>query len=336
MIYKNQTPNQTKNQNQIKDETKSGIKNQIKDETKSGIKNEIKAHLISSGFKLNPKEIKKTKEYWLERGLGFIYEPHLMNIHKSTNDLLCSEKLDVRFKEFKKAFESEETEFVWSLRGGYGAHQLLPLLSKVSFAKKKTYMGFSDGTSIHYYINMHLNWPSLHSPHPNTFHKKMHSPEIESYLSRVFQNEEQTFEFHDLKVLNGEFSNILEAKLLGGNLTTLVSLLGTPFYKGAEGKILFLEEIEEPAYKVIRHLHHMDQAGFFKNVKALVFGHMTHSDENQEALIYQCVKDWAKSQKTPVLWGLNAGHKHKENNPLWLFKNTKLYLDENPHLINNV
>ena len=293
-----------------------------------------KAHLISSGFKLKPDEVQKTKDYWRTRGLEFIHEPHLMN--NETKDLLCSESLRVRFEELKKAFESGDTEFVWSLRGGYGAHQLLPLFKDIGFENKKTYMGFSDGTSIHYFMNMHLNWPSLHSPHPNTFHKEMHKADVEVNLQKIFKGQTQEIKFKELKLLNAANSGPIEGKIIGGNMTTLVSLLGTNFYKGASDKILFLEEIEEPAYKVSRHLHHMNQAGFFDNIKALVFGHMIHSNNEQEKLIYNFIKDWSREFEFPVLWGLSVGHNHKENHPLWFLKNTRIHLDERLCLINNI
>jgi len=293
------------------------------------------AHLISSGFKLSSDELTKTKSYWSNLGLEFVHEPHLLN--ETSGDLLCSENLQMRFDELKKAFASNESKIVWSLRGGYGAHQLLPLLKGVSFDKQKLYMGFSDGSSIHYYMNMHLKWPSLHSPHPNTFHQGLHSSKVfESVKAALFNESSLPYEFTGLSLLNKTSEKTLEAEIVGGNLTTLVSLLGTPFDKGALGKILFLEEVEEPAYKVMRHLHHMSQAGFFKGIKALVFGHISHSNHNQEELIFKTVSEWSKDQKFPVIWGLNVGHKHEHNHPLWLLKKSRLELDEKPSLLNNI
>ena len=291
----------------------------------------MKAHLISSGFKLPKSELEQTIDYWKSQGLDFIYAPHLLN--EKSSDLLCSENLQIRFKEFKSAFESSQTDMVWSLRGGYGAQQLLPLLKNVSFKKQKLYMGFSDGSSIHYYLNQHLNWPSLHSPHPNTFHKNIHSRLVIEEINDLLSGS-RSLEFSNLSLLNSTKESVLEAQLIGGNLTTLVSLLGTAFDKGAPGKILFLEEVDEPAYKVIRHLHHMSQAGFFAGVKALVFGHMLHS--SQEELIFKTLKEWSFLQPFPVLWGLNAGHKHEDNHPLWFLKKSKLVLDEKPYMLNNI
>ena len=293
-----------------------------------------KVYLISSGFKVPPDEVEKTKSYWGHKRLVLNHEAHLLN--EETTDLLCSESLEVRFLEFKKAFEAEDSKYVWSLRGGYGAHQLLPFLKDVAFSKEKTYMGFSDGTSIHYYLNMHLKWPSLHSPHPNTFHKDMHGLKVVSQIESVFESLGSEFSFSDLEVLNKTNDAKIEGQIIGGNLTTLVSLLGTPYNLGAKDKVLFLEEVEEPAYKVARHLNHLKQAGFLKGVKAVIFGHMIHTDSAQEKLIYEYIKEWASYQSMPVLWGLNVGHKHKENHPLWFLKNSRIHLDEAPRLINNI
>jgi len=296
-----------------------------------------KVHLISPAFKLSPEELKNTIDYWEKKGINLIFKDHLL-LEKSP-DLLCSEKLEVRFEEFKEAFESSDSKYVWSLRGGYGSHQLLPFFKDINFREDKIFMGFSDNTSIHYYLNMHLNRASLHAPHPNSFSKNLHNDEVLKQMDLVLADSDTSFSFDNLVLLNPNNSltdTSVEASIVGGNLTTLVSLLGTAFNKGASNKILFLEEVEEPAYKIIRHLTHMSQAGFFEGVKALVLGHMIHSNKNQEELIRKTVQEWSLKLKRPVLWGLNAGHEHNNNRPLWFMKKTKLRLDEAPCLINNI
>ena len=294
-----------------------------------------KIHLVAPGFKVSKEELLNTKKYWHERGVEFIHAAHLLS--EKRNDLLCSEKLELRFRELKKAFESKDSSIVWSLRGGYGAHQLLPLLKDISFDEKKLFVGFSDGTSLHYYLNMHLNLSSLHAPHPNTFHKGMHDDSVAKTTESIISGVHDKIKFSGLEKFNDvKNQEFIEADLIGGNITTLVSLLGTPFNKGAAGKILFLEEIEEPAYKIMRSLHHFDQAGFFNKVEAIVFGHMTHSKPEQEQLIYKCIKEWACEFGVRVVWGLSAGHNHNENMPLWFLKKTRLYLDDRPRLLNNI
>ena len=295
----------------------------------------IKIHLTSPGFKVSKQELLKTKKFWFDLGVEFIHESHLLD--EESDDLLCSGKLEVRLKELKKAFESKESTLVWSLRGGYGAHQLLPFLKDISFDEKKLFMGFSDGTSLHYYLNMHLNWPSIHAPHPNTFYKGLHDKSVLDSVVSVIEGGHDKSEFSGLEIFNSvKKVDFIEADLIGGNITTLVSLLGTPFNRGAEGKILLLEEIEEPAYKIMRSLHHLSQANFFDGVKAIVFGHMIHSKPEQQELICKCVREWAKESDVCVVWGLSAGHNHKENMPLWFLKKTRLYLDDRPRLLNNV
>ncbi len=305
--------------------------------TQASAATNLRVMLVSPAFKLASAELTNTVKYWANKGVTLVFRDHLLRDESS--DLLCSESLRVRFEELKEAFESLDSKYVWSLRGGYGSHQLLPFFKDINFKDDKIFMGFSDNTSIHYFLNMHLNKASLHAPHPNSFSKNLHSEQVLKQMDLVLDNLGEPFRFENLMFLNksqNKSNASIRGQVVGGNLTTLVSLLGTPFNKGASNKILFIEEVEEPAYKVIRHLTHMFQAGFFDGVSALIFGHMIHSNKNQEELIKKAVHEWSLNLKLPVLWGLSAGHEHKNNRPLWFMKKTELRLDEAPCLINNI
>lgn len=291
-----------------------------------------KISLVSSGFGLSGKDLRGTHAYWLKRGVDLVR----YSVERK-KDLLCASDLESRLLELRRAFLDRETEIVWALRGGYGAQELLPFLKKSDFKLSKTYIGFSDCTSIHYFLNQNLGQPSLHGPHPNAFYSKLMSEKILNIYKSLLNNpNEYTYLFNGLKLLNKTEKKAVSASLVGGNLTTLVSILGTKFDKGAAGKILFLEEVEEPAYKINRMLVHLEQAGFLKSIKAVVFGHLTHSNKKEERLIQKVVARWALGQKFPVVSGLPAGHKHFQNHPLWLGKKSILKLDESPSLHNNI
>jgi len=289
--------------------------------------------LISSSFAVSEAEVKLAIAYWAQRSV-LLKRP--VGI-KRKKDLLCAHSLETRILELKKAFSAKEaSDFVWALRGGYGFQELIPHLKKKDLSDSKIFMGFSDSTSLHYFLNKSLGLPSLHSPHPNWFaenENKKISTEISAFLK-----EPHVFSpvFKGLKRLNVSPVKNINAKIIGGNLTTLVSMIGTKYDLGAKSDILFLEELEEPAYKINRMLTHLSQSNFLKGAKAVVFGHLNHSSLNQEKLIKAVVKRWALHQSFPVLSGMSAGHVHQKNHPFWLGKKSTLVLDEKPRLLNNV
>lgn len=289
--------------------------------------------ITSSSFLVPEAEVKKASAFWAENGV-LLKKPSGI---KRNKDLLCAHSLETRLVELRQAFSSKETsDFVWALRGGYGFQELIPHLKKRDLTSSKIFMGFSDCTSLHYLLNKNLSIPSLHSPHPNWFAKNK-SKEITNEIRGFFKNPHAYSPiFKGLKKLNESSVQKINAKVIGGNLTTLVSVLGTKSDLGASSNIVFLEDLEEPAYKINRMLTHLSQAGFLKGVKAVVFGHMTHSSGSQEKLIQAVVKRWAREQSFPVLSGMKAGHLHHENHPFWLGKKSSLVLDEKPRLLNNV
>jgi len=293
----------------------------------------INVSIVNASSALPAGDIKRTIDLWTKQGVK-LSRPKGIKLKK---DILSAHSLETRVEELKAAFSKKEMgEFVWALRGGYGLHETLPLLKASSFKTQKTFMGFSDCTALHYYLNQNLNQASLHSSHPNVF-LRIKNKKLMSNLNSLLK-EPKSFSpvFKGLKYENEVKKKGFKAKVIGGNLTTLVSLIGTPFDKGSLGKILFLEELEEPAYKINRMLTHMEQAGFLKGVKAVVFGHMIHESKGQEALIKKVIKRWAQKQKFPVLSGLQAGHIHQKNNAFWLGKKSELVLDEKPILLNNI
>jgi muramoyltetrapeptide carboxypeptidase len=289
--------------------------------------------IISSSFAVPESELKLAIAYWAQRNV-LLKKPVGV---KRKKDILCAHSLDSRLLELKKAFSAEETsDFVWAVRGGYGFQELIPKIKKQDFGFPKIFMGFSDSTSLHYFLNKTLGVPSLHSPHPNWFAKNKNR-KISNEISSFFEDP-QAFSpvFKGLKRLNVSPVQSLAAKIVGGNLTTLISVIGTKEDQGAKSNILFLEDLEEPAYKINRMLEHLSQSGFLKGVRAVVFGHLSHSSTSQEKLIKAVVKRWAMKQGFPVLSGMRAGHVHDKNHPFWLGKKSRLVLDEKPRLLNNI
>lgn len=168
---------------------------------------------------------------------------------------------------------------LWFARGGYGAGELLPILS--SWAKKKgkpqpkLLLGFSDATALMVYVNQKWKWSTLHAPMPGTkrftlcTHKE--SDALFSYLRKGPLPESGT-EWSLKYLYRPSRFNLSRVEILGGNLTVWSSLMGTPDQPRVRGKVLFFEEISESPNRIARMIHQIAQAGGFDGVKGIILG----------------------------------------------------------------
>lgn len=112
--------------------------------------------------------------------------------------------------------------------------------------------------------------------------------------------------------LSGEEGwGVEQAQLWGGNLSVLVSLLGTPYFPQIEGGILFLEDVAEHPYRIERMLTQLLHAGVLGRQKAVLLGQFNRYQlvPHDKGFKLQSVVDWLRSQlKVPVLTGLPFGH----------------------------
>ncbi len=230
-------------------------------------------------------------------------------------DLLCANTDEKRFLHLKKAFLSPDSKIVWSLRGGYGALRLLPALNRLRKpAQKKLFIGYSDTTAIHHFLNTKWNWPSLHATMLEELGRGEAGRREVKDLTTTLYGLDTKFIYKNLKPMNtlAARASFLKSRVVGGNLAILTSTLGTPWGFQARGKILVLEDIGERGYRVDRMLVHLAQAGAFDGVQALIFGDFVGGEENRGddcVYLWQDVqKRFAKEAKFPVFKGLPFGH----------------------------
>jgi muramoyltetrapeptide carboxypeptidase len=215
----------------------------------------------------------------------------------------------------EQAWRDPSISGIIAVRGGYGSAQLLPLLdSDLLKRAAKPFIGYSDVTAL---LCLHLRHGVV------CFHGAM----IEGRLARGEAGYDQrsfraalmeptplgTLTPSNLAVLrNGDATGIL----VGGTLTQLTSLLGTPWaYDPPDGCVLFIEDIGERPYRVDRMLTQLLQSGVVAKARAVVFGEFPSCDEpNGDVLIRHVLESFAAAFGGPVLAGFPSGH---TNGPTW-------------------
>jgi muramoyltetrapeptide carboxypeptidase len=192
---------------------------------------------------------------------------------------------------------------LWAARGGYGAGRVLPLLDQLARERGtppagKLLVGYSDVTALHEYVRTRWNWDTLHAPMPAAANFGSLEPaEWKSILDYVCgRNTDAPWAYTKLEWLTDAPAGPIHAELVGGNLSLWAAMAGTPYAQSSAGKILFLEDVDEPFYRIDRMMVQLEQSGAFASLSAIVLGDFTRcEDENN-----QCLADAATGEKKPL------------------------------------
>lgn len=195
------------------------------------------------------------------------------------------------------------------MRGGYGSAQVLPLLDAALMREaRKPLIGYSDITALlAFYLRHGLT--AIHGPMVDRRLSKGSEGYDESSFRRVLMATEPAGEMRPehLEVLHaGEAAGVL----VGGTLTQIAALLGTPWAAEVpQGGILFLEDIGERPYRIHRMLTQLEQSGTLSRCRGLVFGEFPGCDEpGGGAEIRDVLRDFTAGFEGPVLFGFPSGH----------------------------
>ncbi len=203
-------------------------------------------------------------------------------------------------------------DFLWASRGGYGALRLLPLLDEDLIDLRKPFwlIGFSDVSILLNYFTGRFGLITLHAPVITSLYETSICA-IAALKKLLFAGEEIFLTGKSWE--EGE----TEGLLLGGNLVSLVSLLGTRWFPDLSGKILFLEEINEDLYRIDRLFTQLYHAGVFQRISGLALGEFKGVDVNGlRELVYEYFDG-------PTVAELPVGHT-ANNFPLLIGAKTRL------------
>jgi muramoyltetrapeptide carboxypeptidase len=241
----------------------------------------FKIGIIAPSSVVPADEFKKGLEYLKKAGFEVEVHPTVLG-----QDYFYPADDQTRAKAFLEYSFRKDLDLIWCARGGYGATHLLPDLKKATVRKKpskKTLLGYSDATALLEFTRKNWGWNTIHSPMPsNSVFTTLKNTEWKSILEQIEvsligrkKSSVIASNFSGLTPVylpKGAMKNPLIAPMVGGNLAVWNSLIGTPFSGNARGKILFLEEIQENIPRINRMMHHLEQSGGLKGVKAIVLG----------------------------------------------------------------
>lgn len=226
-------------------------------------------------------------------------------------DLLCANSDEKRLQQLEDVLFNSTSDAIWCLRGGYGCTRLIPSLLKLTIPEKcKLFIGFSDITALHLFLQQKWHWQTLHGPTLNQVaHPSIELENINELKKIIFgQLHQLTYSLKSYHQLTNS-SDFIEAPITGGSLSLVQTSLGTDWQIDAKDKILFLEDVNEAAYRVDRMLEHLQQSGILIHVNALLFGDFSFvAKPEEEKKIQKVIKRFAQEQNFPVLRCPGIGH----------------------------
>lgn len=221
-----------------------------------------------------------------------------------------------RLHDLQQALDNPDIKAVVATRGGYGTASLLDDLDFTAFARHpKWVVGFSDLTVLHSHLQRHLHVASLHAAMPQTYPTPADPahPAVDTLHRALFG---QGLGYTALPPHPAQRAGTARAPLVGGNLSVLYSLRGTPTDIDPAGKILFIEDLNELDYHIDRMLLNLYRGGWFDRLAGLIVGAFTGVRPGARPLgqsVTETVQRYveaayAKGARYPVYYDFPAGH----------------------------
>ena len=261
--------------------------------------------IVSTARKVSSKELVPAmlfaKKMGLEVQLG-------ITIDAEKNQYAGDDAL--RAQDFQDLLDSPHIKAIWCARGGYGTIRMVDVLDFTRFIQHpKWLIGYSDVTVLHSHINR-LNIPTIHGQMSLDIEKK--SQATRDTLQQTLFGEHPGISYSlDSSLLSrsGKASGIL----VGGNLSVLYSILDSPSELDWQGKILFIEDLDEMLYHIDRMMQNLKRSGRLKNLAGLIVGGMSQMRDNTIAFgktAHQIIFEAIQEYQYPVCFNFPAGHIH--------------------------
>jgi muramoyltetrapeptide carboxypeptidase len=261
-----------------------------------------KIAVIAPGGRINPGKLLFPFSRLRECGWEYILGQHVYDEYR-----YYAGSREARLNDFLWALTAPDIDAVWFARGGSGTAQLLSDVPWNSIDQRPV-IGFSDITAIHISL-FNAGIVSVHGPglaSLGTDEQSVDDVSWDALRSLLAEGKDTLLPGEPLCGPTG----VVRGNLIGGNLTVLASLAGTPHSIRADGALVVLEDVNEPTYKIERCLWQLIRSGALAGVAGIGFGEFVgcgRYDDNS-GWLREAVREMVEPLSVPVLWGLPIGH----------------------------
>jgi muramoyltetrapeptide carboxypeptidase len=218
----------------------------------------------------------------------------------------------LRADDINTFFQDDTVKAILCLNGGYGSTRILDKLDYTMIARHpKLFIGFSDITALHTALGEKSHIVTIHGPLVAT----LYSPYTTDYTTRQFDTGLTATTAPGPMALppNRSLTTIIAGTatgpIVGGNLSLIAAMAGTPYELDGTGCILFLEDVSEPAYRIDRMLEQLRQNGLFQRVNGIIFGDFLDSSSDAgDFTADEVLEYYAKRCGKPAIKNFPDGH----------------------------
>jgi muramoyltetrapeptide carboxypeptidase len=233
-----------------------------------------------------------------------------------------------RKADFQQMLDDSSVKGIICARGGYGTIRIIDRIDFTNFIRSpKWIIGYSDITVLHAHIHQNFRIETLHATMPyNIASEDIVNDTLET-LHSALEGRKLSY---ILPLTSLARAGAGEGPLVGGNLSILYSLLGSSSAPDTDGKILFLEEVDEYLYHIDRMMMALNRAGKLRNLKGLIVGGMEKMNDNTIPFgktANQIIAGAVEEYNYPVCFNFPSGH-GTNNLALILGRNVKLTIDK--------
>ena len=246
-----------------------------------------------------------------------------------------------RAEEFMRAFRDRDVHAVFAFTGGFGTTRILDRLDfDVIAANPKIMIGFSDITGLHLAFAARTGMVTFHAPNvdsgigkPGDLNEYSRRSFWQQILASEYSAKGFTYDTPDGSPIKSLRPGVSAGPLIGGNLSLVAALMGTPYEIQTAGKIVFLEDVHEAPYRVDRMLCQLKLAGKLDHVAGIILGQFTDASDSpgkDTLTMEQVFEDYFGAADYPVVTGFPAGH-HQFNATLPM--GARVEVDSNRRLV---
>jgi muramoyltetrapeptide carboxypeptidase len=237
------------------------------------------------------------------------YNVHIGPTLNSRSENYFSGTDEERRTDLQQALDDPAIKAILCARGGYGLSRIIDKLDFTAFKKNpKWIIGFSDITVLHAHIQTNYKIATLHAPMAGAFNDGGAEGPYVISLRHALEGKKARYNC-DIHPLNRKGEAV--GSLVGGNLSLLAHLCGTPSEIKTKGKILFLEDVGEYLYNIDRMLYQLKRNGKLDHLAGLVIGGFTDMKDTTRPFgrsVYEIIHDIVKEYDYPVCFGFPVSH----------------------------
>ena len=227
-----------------------------------------------------------------------------------------------RAADLNAMFLDDAVDAVWCVRGGYGASRILPLLDYDRVRQTpKALIGFSDITALHMALHTQAGLVSFHGPvawrafTPYTLgecRRVLFETTVPVRVAGPPPFERREGQLDRENRVTTLVPGVARGRLVGGNLCLMAHLTGTPYAPDLRAAILFLEDVDEPYYRIDRFLTQLWLSGSLDGVAGVAFGKFTRCEPSasyvQNRVLEDILAERCRGLGVPAVSGLMIGH----------------------------